>query len=274
MIWLTVLLAAAATALVPPGSSHRRLAAFDRSAASPDGPRRAASGRRRWQSGRAADRAQAARLLATVTDVAAALRAGEAPAVAWRSTGVLVGPDGVPTTSALAACLGLTPAPDRSLRCRRTTAGAGSATERQLSAVVAATRLAVDLGAPLAPVLDRCASTLAADQESEAELAAALAGPGQTTRLLTWLPALGLVAGTLLGAAPVQVLLSGGPGSLAALVGAALALAGRAWVRRMVAGARRVALGSARPVAGRLAATRSGPARSAATEGGAGAWPC
>lgn len=74
---------------------------------------------------------------------------------------------------------------------------------------------------------------------------AALAGPTQTTTLLTWLPAVGVGLGALLGADPLGALLDGGVGSTAGVAGAALTLAGRAWVRRMVAAARDAGLGGA-----------------------------
>ncbi|HEY0216197.1 MAG TPA: type II secretion protein F [Cellulomonas sp.] len=104
--------------------------------------------------------------------------------------------------------------------------------------VVAATRLALTLGAPLAGVLDRCAAGLEADDETASELDAALAGPQQTANLLTWLPVLGLGLGAVLGADPVAVLTDGRWGTATGAVGLGLTLAGRLWVRRMVARAR------------------------------------
>lgn len=83
-----------------------------------------------------------------------------------------------------------------------------------------------------------------ADADAETEVRAALAGPEHTTRLLTWLPVLGLVTGVLLGARPHAVLLDGGAGSLAAGTGVLLTLAGRVWVARIVAAAREPGPGS------------------------------
>jgi len=94
---------------------------------------------------------------------------------------------------------------------------------------VAAARLSDELGAPLSGVLDRIASAVAADEEAEDERRAALAGPRATARVLAWLPLLGLLLGGLLGADPVGVVLSGGLGTMAAALGAALLLLGRWW---------------------------------------------
>ncbi|VTR78946.1 hypothetical protein CHMI_03734 [Cellulomonas hominis] len=111
--------------------------------------------------------------------------------------------------------------------------------------MLAATRLAGVVGAPLAGVLDGYARSLTADAEAETGVRAALAGPAQTTTLLTWLPAVGVGLGALLGADPLGALLDGGVGSAAGVAGSALTLAGRAWVRRMVAAAREAGLGGA-----------------------------
>lgn len=182
-----------------------------------------------------------ATLLGTVvTAVAAEVRAGRAPADAWRQVlGVPVGPDGVPAAQdVLLAVL-----PER----RRSPAGDPSEDQlrRRVAGVLAAGRLAAELGAPTAGVLEECARTLAADADAETAVRGALAGPRQTTSLLTWLPVLGVVLGTLLGANPLGVLLGGGAGTAAGLAGLVLTLAGRRWTRRMVAGARTAGAGSA-----------------------------
>lgn len=110
--------------------------------------------------------------------------------------------------------------------------------ERRVAGVLSATRLATALGAPLAGVLDGCARSLTVEVDAEAGLRAALAGPAQTTTLLTWLPVLGVVLGTLLGADPVGVLLGGGAGTAAGILGLMLTLVGRGWVAHMVIAAR------------------------------------
>ncbi|WP_282946005.1 type II secretion protein F [Cellulomonas endometrii] len=178
-----------------------------------------------------------------VTAVAAELRAGRSPGEAWHAVlGVATEPDGTPRASdVLAALAGSPPHPRRGREGVR----ARALLERRVAGVLAATRLAGAVGAPLAGVLDGCARSLTADAEAETGVRAALAGPTQTTTLLTWLPAVGIGLGALLGADPLGALLGGGVGSAAGVAGAALTLAGRAWVRRMVAAARDAGLGGA-----------------------------
>ena len=151
-------------------------------------------------------------LALVVTEVAARLRAGAAPGAAWTAAlGRPVGPAG-PTVADLAR------APDDRKAAR---------------VVVVAGRLAADLGTPLAPLLDDVARRLAADAEAEGERRAALAGPRATARVLTGLPALGVVLGSAVGADPVAVLLDGATGTGCLAAGVALLLAGRAWTGRL-----------------------------------------
>lgn len=110
---------------------------------------------------------------------------------------------------------------------------------QRAAAVVAAARLSDDLGAPLAGVLDRVATGLAADEECEGERRAALAGPRATAQVLAWLPLLGLVLGMALGANPVVVVLGGGLGTVAAAAGVGLVVIGRWWTRALLARAER-----------------------------------
>ncbi|WP_196804566.1 type II secretion protein F [Cellulomonas sp. URHD0024] len=164
-------------------------------------------------------------LSAVVTLAAAQLRAGAAPSAAWaRALGWPVGR--VPTVEQLVG---------RAARRRR----GHDALAQRAAAVVAAARLSDDLGAPLATVLDRVAIGLAADEECEGERTAALAGPRATAQVLAWLPLLGLVLGVALGAHPVQVVLAGGVGTAAAVVGAVLVVLGRWWTRALLARAER-----------------------------------
>lgn len=171
----------------------------------------------------------AERLAAAVAAVAAELRAGRAPHAAWRSVlRVVPDADGVPRPADVLVALDLAPPRD-----------GGPDPAARVAGVLAATRLAADLGAPLADVLDGCARSLAADAEAEAAVRAALAGPAQTTRLLTWLPLLAAGLGTVLGADVSGVLLDGRAGTGAGLLGLALTLVGRRWVDRLVTAARR-----------------------------------
>ncbi|PFG41894.1 tight adherence protein B [Isoptericola jiangsuensis] len=159
------------------------------------------------------------RVRVVVAQVVASLRAGTPPGAAWtRVAGVPAGPDGVPDRAALADVLG----------------GAAPA-----AAVVAAARLARDVGAPPARVLEAVGTALAAEAEAEADRAAAFAGPQATARVLLWLPVLGLALGTALGADPWRTATDGGAGTAAVVTGAVALAAGRWWSRRLVDVARR-----------------------------------
>lgn len=109
---------------------------------------------------------------------------------------------------------------------------------RQVLAVEATCSLAADLGAPLAPCLLSVAESLAAAERERADREAALAGPRATARILMALPAVGVLAGSALGADPVGTLLDGGPGTAALCGGVVLLVAGRWWSGLLVRAAR------------------------------------
>ncbi|MCG7286231.1 hypothetical protein MHY85_09645 [Cellulomonas sp. ACRRI] len=263
---LVAALAAAAVLLgARPGAvARRRVAAGPRarslSARSAADALRRAPGRWGW---RRPDTDPAALLGAVVTAVAAEVRAGRAPADAWQLVlGVPVGPSGVPAAQdVLGAVL-----PQH--RCPPAGDPSTDQLRRRVAGVLAAGRLAAGLGAPTAGVLEECARALAADADAETAVRGALAGPRQTTSLLTWLPVLGVVLGTLLGADPLGLLLGGGAGTAAGVAGLVLTLVGRRWTGRMVAGAR--SAGSATGSGGRAAAG-SGAGSSGRPPAGVGA---
>lgn len=154
-----------------------------------------------------------------IAQVTALLRAGAPPAAAWtRAVGVPTDAFGVPSTAALAEVVG----------------------ERSALAVVGATRLAMTVGAPLAPALSSVCDALAAESEAEAERTAALAGPRTTARVLMCLPVLGLGIGVVLGAEPLVTATDGGIGTVCVLLGIAAMAGGRLWINRLVARARRI----------------------------------
>lgn len=187
------------------GAAEGRLEAVARVAA-------AQVGAARWWTRRSSG-AGAAQLAEVLAAVSAALRSGCPPGEAWRQTlGSPTGIDGLPDLGSLRAL-------DHS------PGGQG----RHAVAVLAACRLARSLGAPLAPVLDRVAEAVAADDEVDAERLAALAGPRATAAVLRWLPVLGVLLGFALGADPVAVVLRGGAGAASAVLGGVLLLLGRWW---------------------------------------------
>jgi tight adherence protein B len=156
-----------------------------------------------------------------VAQVAALLRSGAEPAAAWATvTGARCDAAGVPRAGDLMV-LG------------------GGARARQVAGVVAAARLAVEIGAPLARVLDDVGEAMVASDEARAERDGALAGPRATARVLLWMPVAGLGLGYALGADPVRVLVGGGLGTTALVLGALLLEAGRRWTNALVDAARR-----------------------------------
>lgn len=157
-------------------------------------------------------------LVGMLHDTAARVRGGVPPGLAWSAVVARPVVGAIPTVEDL---LG---APARH----------GAASTARAAAVVAAARLASDLGAPLADVLESVAGAVAADEEHEAEVEAALAGPRATGRVLLGLPLAGAVLGTLLGADPVGTVLAGGLGTASALVGGALLVLGRWWTHRLL----------------------------------------
>jgi Flp pilus assembly protein TadB len=162
------------------------------------------------------DRGPGGDVRVVVLQVVALLRAGTTPGLSWsRAVGVGVDLTGVPDVDELARLLGA----------------------RHAEAVVAATRLALDVGAPLGRVLEQVAGTLVAEAESRAERDAALAGPRTTGRLLMWLPIAGGFLGWALGADPVATATDGGIGTVAVGLGLVLLVAGRVWTDRLVAAA-------------------------------------
>jgi len=153
-----------------------------------------------------------------VANVAASLRSGASPDVAWRRGLDVAVRSGLPVREDLSERAG---------------------DPRVAAAVVAAAQVARDLGAAPGTVLDGVVVALVQDAEAQAARASALAGPVATARLLEWLPVVGLVLGIALGVDPVAVLLDGGGGTALLLTGAAASFVGHRWTARLVRGARR-----------------------------------
>ena len=153
-----------------------------------------------------------------VIDVATTVRAGVPPDLAWTTAGIRCGATGVPERAVL------------------TGAGLEASDAR---AVVAGCRLALELGAPLAPVLEGIAELIDEQAELAGERAAAAAGPRSSIRVMTGLPLVCVGVGAAMGADPLRVLLDDGPGRVAFAVGAALLWGGRRWARALVRSAER-----------------------------------
>lgn len=203
-------------------------------------PPLAGPGRRWWRAARTRPRPVRRRrsvdLAAVVTEVASRLRTGLPPDEAWaRTVARYLGPASTGARGGGADGGDVPPALVRlAQHCAREPDAAAA-----VRTVVAATRLTQTLGAPLAEVLDRCASSLTEAEQARDARRVALAGPRSTARILAVLPLLGLLLGAGLGAEPLRVATDGGWGSAAMLLGLALVVAGRRWVRLLVTAAER-----------------------------------
>ena len=159
------------------------------------------------------------------------LAAGVTPTTAWgyldRDASPLVGcvatlvSEGTPAAEAVLASVDRVPAQERPA----------------WRALAAAWRVATDAGAPLAPSLRAFASSLRALADAQREITVALSGPVATARLVTALPAVGIVFGMLLGFNTLGVLVGTPAGGVCLAVGVALMLVAWAWNRRLVASA-------------------------------------
>lgn len=94
-------------------------------------------------------------------------------------------------------------------------------------------RLAVETGAPMAGVLDQVALALRRDEARQRTVAAELAGPRATGKVMAVLPFCGIGMGYLLGGRPIEFLLGGPLGWACLLGGVALSCAGVLWVTRL-----------------------------------------
>jgi tight adherence protein B len=112
--------------------------------------------------------------------------------------------------------------------------GEGSPIAAALRALAACWEATGDTGAGLALALDRLGAALRASAAHRDAVAAQLAGPRATMRILAVLPALGLGLGVMLGADPVGFLFGSPVGRVALVCGVALEVAGLLITRRLV----------------------------------------
>jgi len=186
-------------------------------------------GRRlRGRERRGAEALRAAAVIELCAAVAGGLRAGRQPAEALLAAAP-GGPAGGPEVLAAARFGGDVPGALR--------AAAGAPGAQGLAGVAACWQVAAGGGAGLADGLDRVAGALRAQRDGRDELQAQLAGPRATALLLALLPCFGLLMGSALGAAPLQVLLHTPAGLVCLVAGGLLEWAGLAWVGRIVRGA-------------------------------------
>lgn len=138
-------------------------------------------------------------------------------------------------------------------------------------AVSAATQLVHQYGMELSAILQASVNGIIATREADEQRTSALAGPRTTAKLLQWLPLVALVAGTVMGADPLRVLLAPGWGHLCLLTGVGFMLAGRIWLTRLIRLAERGELshGSRRSGPGGRGPSRGGSRRGGSSRGGA-----
>ncbi|GGE99814.1 type II secretion system F family protein [Mycetocola zhadangensis] len=100
--------------------------------------------------------------------------------------------------------------------------------------VAAAWSVAIGTGARLGPCLSQLARSQRALGQTQRDIAAALAGPRSTSRLVMVLPAVSLLFGSVLGFDTLGTLFTTGPGLVCLALGVVLSVAAWRWSNRMV----------------------------------------
>jgi tight adherence protein B len=191
---------------------------------------------RRGGARRAANAPRLDAVAAIVQRLAVLLAAGVTPASAWD----YLDPESSPVVGAVSALVAEGRPVGGALRA---SSHLVPESERPAwGALAAAWQVATEAGAPLAPSLRSFASSLRSLADAQREIAVALAAPVATARLVTALPAVGIVFGMLLGFNTLGVLFGTVPGGVCLGIGMALMLVARAWNRRLVAAAQPVDL--------------------------------
>ncbi|MFC4605926.1 type II secretion system F family protein [Rhodococcus kronopolitis] len=109
----------------------------------------------------------------------------------------------------------------------------GSVIEADLERMATAWRVADRHGIALADLLEAVRSDLLGRIRFRGRVESGLAGARATATVLAGLPVLGLALGQLMGAGPVRVLLSEGPGGVLLVLGTLFACAGLLWTDRI-----------------------------------------
>ena len=169
-----------------------------------------------------------------VGEAASRLRAGATPDAAWSRTlenaGLSGASEGLDESGVPPALRDF-----GSRRLRRPTPENRAA----IASAVAVCRLSHSSGAPMADVLDSCAEGITEAAEAASSRAVALAGPQTSAQMIAWMPLIGVVLGSALGAEPMSFLLSRLAGRLVLGAACILEAAGIVWIRRLVASAER-----------------------------------
>lgn len=194
----------------------------------------AIGGVRRIRTGRAFSRADAAAVEALGV-VVAELQAGRQPGFALDTAARYCSNAEVATVLAVQAQRqvwgGSTP--EAIAEAGTAGAGAGGAVPAWQASLMAGLDLSARTGAAMAEVVGAVQADLATRIRQRDELRAASSGNRATVALLAGLPVLGVLMGSGIGAAPLQVLLGTRLGQILLCVGVGLELAGLAWSRRL-----------------------------------------
>ena len=161
-------------------------------------------------------------------------RAGLPPARIWAVLAWRPGPHATVAAAMLPWLDAGVPA-GRALGALAARAGKATVAGGQLSCLAVAFDACERAGSPLGPSLEGLAAALRAQEEARRERETALAAPRATGTVMTVLPAVGLLLGAALGADPLVVLAATPLGRAALVLGGMLWLAGRWWIRRLVA---------------------------------------
>ena len=146
------------------------------------------------------------------------LENGYATGTVWKQIpGVNTTEFGVPTLGSLSKTFGTKTCP-----------------KTHLQAIVLASELSITNGAPLSPALRGIQETLIELRHLKDQQNSQLSGPRASAHLLCILPILGIGGGYLLGANPIQIMVSNPVGNLAALAGLLFLLIGSLWTRRLI----------------------------------------
>ncbi|MBR5950165.1 MAG: hypothetical protein IKZ87_01900 [Actinomycetaceae bacterium] len=113
-------------------------------------------------------------------------------------------------------------------------------TQLAIPAAIALCRLSHFSGAPIADVLESCAAGITEMAEAASARSVALAGPQTSAQMLAWLPLVGLVLGSALGADPLDFLFGTVIGRLVFTLGVVCEIAGIVWIRRLSANAEKL----------------------------------
>lgn len=108
-----------------------------------------------------------------------------------------------------------------------------------VAAMAACWQVGQTTGASLAEVFERLARYYETEIDLRQQRETALSGPTATGRILSWLPALGLGLGIIMGTDPLGVLFGSLGGALVGLTGVGLAYAGSRWTSRLIGRAER-----------------------------------